>query len=197
MNVLVACEFSGIVRDAFRARGHNAWSCDLLETETPDKRWHMQTNVLDILDRDWDLMIAHPSCTYMTNSGVCHLHKDAKRWLKLWDAADFFLQLWNAPIPKKCIENPIMHRYAKRLIGVQQSQIIQPWMFGHMEQKATCLWLEGLPLLTPTDNVKEEMLTLPDNRRQRLHYLSPGPDRWKNRSRTFPGIAQAMAETWG
>ena len=195
MKVLVACEYSGTVRDAFIRKGHEAMSCDLLPTDSPGP--HHQGDVLEIIDQGWDLMIAHPSCTYMTNSGVCWLHKDAKRWLDLFDAADFFLKLWNAPIAKKCIENPVMHRYAKRLIGVQQAQVVQPWMFGHTEQKATCLWLNGLTPLTETDNVKEEMMQLPDNERQRLHYLPPSADRWKIRSTTFKGIAEAMATQWG
>jgi hypothetical protein len=109
----------------------------------------------------------------------------------------FFKNLLEANIPKKAIENPIMHKYAKEIIGRKQTQIVQPWMFGHPESKATCLWLEGLPLLKETNNVKEEMLKLPDSQRQRLHYLPPSPDRWKERSRTFKGIADAMAEQWG
>ena len=178
MKVLVACEYSGTVRDAFIAKGHDAMSCDLLPTDSPGP--HYQGNVLDIINDGWDLMIAHPPCTYLTNSGVCHLYKNPERWNDLDEAAFFFKTLLDAPIPKKCIENPIMHKYAKERIGnVKQSQIVQPWMFGHMEQKATCLWLEGLPLLVETQNVKKEMLLLPDNQRQRLHYLPPGPDRWK------------------
>lgn len=196
MKVLIACEYSGTVRDAFLALGHDAMSCDLLPTDQPGP--HYQGNVLDIINDGWDLMIAHPPCTYLTNSGVCHLHKNPQRWKDLDEAALFFKTLLDAPIPKKCIENPIMHKYAKERIGnVKQSQIIQPWMFGHMEQKATCLWLEGLPLLVETQNVKKEMMLLPDNQRQRLHYLPPSADRWKKRSVTYSGIAKAMAEQWG
>jgi hypothetical protein len=147
---------------------------------------------------EFDLMVAHPPCTYLSNSGVVHLHKDAKRWLDLFDGAEFFKKLMDLPIPKIAIENPIMHKYAKKLIGdVKQSQVVQPWMFGHMEQKATCLWLKGLPALTPTDNVKEPMLELPKNIRERLHYLPPSKDRWKLRSTTYQGIADAMAAQWG
>ena len=198
MRVLVACEYSGTVRDAFRARGHDAWSCDILPTDA-DPSWHIQGDAIEVAyGQDWDLMIAHPPCTYLTNSGVTWLHKDPTRWAKLDDAAAFFKRLYDAPIPRKCIENPIMHKYAKeRIGGIKQSQVIQPWMFGHMEQKATCLWLQGLPELKPTNNVKEQMMALPDNERQRLHYLPPSADRWKLRSTTFKGIADAMAEQWG
>lgn len=197
MRVLVACEYSATVRDAFRARGHDAWSCDLLPTDG-DPQWHFVGDVFEIIEGDWDLMIAHPPCTYLTNSGVAWLHKDPTRWDRLDEAAAFFRILLNAPIPRIAIENPIMHKYAKeRIGGVKQTQVIQPWMFGHMEQKATCLWLKNLPPLVPTKNVKEEMMALPDNERQRLHYLPPSADRWKLRSTTFKGIAEAMAEQWG
>lgn len=195
MRVLVACEYSGTVRDAFKAKGHDAWSCDILPTDKEGP--HYQCDVREVLDKEWDLMIAHPPCTYLTNSGVTWLHRDPSRWQKLDDAADFFRSLLNAPISRICIENPIMHKHAKERIGVHQSQVIQPWMFGHMEQKATCLWLKGLPLLKPTNDVKAEMLKLPDSQRQRLHYLPPSKDRWKIRSTTFQGIADAMAEQWG
>ena len=196
MKVLVACEFSGKVRDAFAKLGHDAWSCDIIPTDAPGN--HYQGDVTDILNDGWDLMIAHPPCTYLTNSGVCHLHKDETRWEKLDAGAKFFKQLLNANILMICVENPVMHKYAKERIGnVKQSQIIQPWMFGHTEQKATCLWLKGLPLLIETNNVKEEMMLLPDNQRQKLHYLPPSEDRWKLRSKTYDGIAQAMADQWG
>lgn len=195
LRVLVACEYSGTVRDAFAARGHDAMSCDMLPTDKPGK--HYQGDVRDVLDDGWDLMIAHPPCTYMTNSGVTWLHRDPTRWAKLDDAAAFFRLLLNAPIPRIAIENPIMHKYAKeRIGGVKQSQVIQPWMFGHMEQKATCLWLKNLPLLQPTNNVRAEMMNLPNNERQRLHYLPPSKDRWKLRSTTYQGIADAMAISW-
>ena len=164
MKILIACEYSGTVRDAFTKKGHDVTSCDLLPTDKPGK--HYQGDVFDIINDGFDLMIAHPPCTYLTNAGVTHLHKDAKRWLDLFDAAEFFKKLLNADIQKIAVENPIMHKYAKRLIGdVKQSQVIQPWMFGHMEQKATCLWLKGLPELRPTNNVKEEMMKLPKNPR--------------------------------
>lgn len=196
MKVLVACEYSGKVRDAFIRKGHDAMSCDLLPTDVEGP--HYVGNVLDILDQGWDLMVAHPPCTYLTNSGVTWLHKDPSRWPKLDEGAAFFKALLDAPIPKIAIENPIMHGYAKdRIGGIKQSQVIQPWMFGHMEQKATCLWLKGLPNLVATNNVKEEMLLLPKNQRERLHYLPPSVDRWKLRSTTYSGIAEAMAEQWG
>jgi len=196
MKVLVACEYSGTVRNAFAKKGHDSWSCDILPTEMPGQ--HYQGNVLEILNYGWDLMIAHPPCTYLTNSGVTWLHKDPSRWEKLDEAAEFFCALMNAPIPRIAIENPIMHKHAKeRIGGIKQSQVIQPWMFGHTEQKATCLWLKGLPLLQPTDNVKEQMLQLPARERQRLHWLPPSPDRWKLRSTTYKGIADAMADQYG
>lgn len=196
MKVLVACEYSGTVRDAFRALGHDAVSCDLLPSDKPGP--HYQGDVSDIIANGWDLMVAHPPCTYMTNSGVTWLHKDPARWGLLDEAAKFFSELLNAPIPRIAIENPIMHKHAKERIGnIKQTQVIQPWMFGHTEQKATCLWLKGLPALTPTNNVKEEMLKLPARERQRLHYLPPSTDRWKIRSTTCQGIADAMAQQWG
>ena len=196
MKVLIACEYSGRVRDAFIALGHEAMSCDLLPTDKPGP--HYQGDVFDIINDGWDLMIAHPPCTYLSNSGVCHLHKDASRWPKMFDGSAFFKKLLNAPIKKIAIENPIMHGYAKTLIGgIKQSQIVQPWMFGHTEQKATCLWLKGLPMLKETNNVKDEMLLLPKNERERLHYLPPSPDRWKIRSTTYQGVADAMASQWG
>jgi hypothetical protein len=196
MRVLVACEYSGTVRNAFTALGHDAMSCDLLPTDVAGN--HYQGSVFDVLGDNWDLMIAHPPCTYLTNAGVTWLHRDPKRWGLLDEGAALFKALLNADIPRIAVENPIMHKYAKeRIGGVQQSQVVQPWMFGHMEQKATCLWLKGLPLLAPTNNVKEEMMALPKNQRERLHYLPPSPTRWKERSKTFDGIAQAMAQQWG
>lgn len=196
MKVLVACEYSGTVRDAFIAKGHDAMSCDLLPTDKPGP--HYQGDVTDILGDGWDLLIAHPPCTYLTNSGVCHLHKDPTRWDKLDEAAAFFKLFLDAPVDRIAIENPIMHKYGKeRIGGVKQSQVVHPYMFGHKEQKATCLWLKNLPLLVETDNVKEEMLKLPAKERQRLHYLPPSKDRWKIRSTTFQGFADAMADQWG
>jgi len=195
MKVLVACEYSGRVRDAFIAKGHDAMSCDILPSDTPGP--HHEGDIFDVLDDGWDLMIAHPPCTYLANSGVQHLHKDPKRWDRMKCGALFFRALWLADIKKICIENPVMHKYAVRYIGQRQTQVVQPWMFGHTEQKQTCLWLHNLPKLEPTDNVKEEMMLLPKNQRERLHYLPPSPTRWKERSTTYQGIADAMAEQWG
>ena len=193
MKVLIACEFSGVVREAFKARGHDAWSCDLIESEDNSPH-HIIGDAIELAYKgQWDLMIAHPPCTYLTNSGVRWLHTDPTRWAKLDEAADFFLKLWNAPIP----ENPIMYKYARERVGVNKHQVIQPWMFGHMEQKATCLWLHGVEPLRPTNIVKAEMMRLTHAERNRLHYCSPGPERWKERSRTYQGIADAMAQQWG
>jgi hypothetical protein len=196
MKVLVACEYSGTVREAFRAKGHFAISCDLLPADDGSK-YHYQGDVFGIVNNGWDLMIAHPPCTFLTNSGVCHLHTDESRWEKMSQGAEFFKAILEVNIPRICVENPIMHKYAKEVIGYGYSQIVQPWMFGHTESKATCLWLKNLPPLTETNNVKTEMMKLPDNQRQRLHYLPPGPDRWKLRSKTFEGLANAMADQWG
>lgn len=201
MKVLVACEFSGTVREAFRDLGHDAYSCDILPDEI-DSPYHYQEDILKHLKKFWhtyDLMIAHPPCTYLANSGVCHLYKkdgqvDKDRWKKMEKAKVFFETLLTAPIPRIAVENPIPHKYG---VGKTYSQIIQPWQFGHTERKATCLWLKNLPKLEGTKNVKEEMLKLPKKEQQRLHYLPPSPDRWKIRSTTYKGIARAMAKQWG
>lgn len=199
MKVLVACEFSGTVRDAFLKRGHDAWSCDFLLSDKPGP--HLQQNVLDVLDQNWDLMIAHPPCTYLTNAGVRHLHDNVTsrngvrakvygeaRRKAMVEAAEFFNALKNARIPCIAIENPIPHKYARDLIG-NYSQLIQPWQFGHGETKATCLWLKYLKPLKPTKIV--------DGRYARCHLASPSEDRWKIRSITYQGIANAMAKQWG
>lgn len=196
MRVLVACEYSGKVREAFRKLGHDAWSCDLLPADD-DSPYHYQCDVLTLLDKGWDMMIAHPPCTYLTNAGVTWLHRQPGRWDKMREGAEFFKRLLEADIPLIAVENPIMHKYAVEIIGRRQDQVIQPWMFGHTERKGTCLWLKGLPPLTSTNNVKAEMLKLPKNQQQRLHYLPPSKDRWKLRSETYQGIADAIAEQWG
>jgi hypothetical protein len=191
MKVLIACEFSGTVRDAFLRRGHEAMSCDLLPTETEGP--HYQGDVRDVLDYPWDLMIAHPPCTDLAVSGAAWFAK--KRMVGAQQAsASFFMKLAKADIPRIAIENPvcIMSRLWRK-----PDQILQPWMFGHTEQKATCLWLKGLKSLQPTKNVHQEMMTLPKNKRERLHYLPPSADRWKLRSETYQGIADAMADQWG
>jgi hypothetical protein len=192
MRVLVACEYSGIVRDAFNRRGHQAMSCDLLPTDKEGP--HYQGDVFDVINDDWDLMIAHPPCTYLCNSGVRWLYKDGERVQSRWDelqtGARFFQDLLCfTGIPKICIENPIMHKYAKEIIGRGQTQIIQPWQFGHGETKATCLWLSGLDPLVPTNIV--------EGREARIHKIGPSADRWKIRSTTYEGIAEAMAQQWG
>lgn len=197
MNVLIACEESGTVRDAFIKRGHNAISCDILPTSSMGP--HIVGDVIPLLRYKWDLIIAHPPCTYLCNSGVCHLTDgkgafNTQRLKKMEEAVKFFKEIQSARCEKICIENPIPHKYG---IGKTYDQIIQPWMFGHKERKATCLWLKGLKKLKETHNVKQEMLALPKSKQQRLHYVSPSPDRAKIRSKTFQGIANAMAEQWG
>lgn len=181
MRVLVACEYSGKVRDAFIRGGHEAMSCDLLPTDSPGP--HYQGDVMDVLGDDWDLMVAHPPCTHLAVSGA--------RWFKdkvaeQAEALDFVRLLLDADIPQIALENPvsvISSRIRK------PDQIIQPWQFGHGETKATCLWLKGLPKLTPTDVV--------EGRENRVWRMAPSPDRWKMRSETFDGIAEAMAQQWG
>jgi hypothetical protein len=189
MRVLVGCESSGAVRSAFRALGHDAWSCDLLPADDGSP-FHIQGDVLGVLDDGWDMMIAHPPCTHLAVSGAAWF---AGKRQQQSDALDFVRALMNAPIPRIAIENPvsvISSRIRK------PDQIIHPWQFGHMEQKTTCLWLKNLPLLRPTANVYAAMMELPENVRQRLHYLPPSPDRWKLRSATYSGIASAMANQW-
>lgn len=248
MRVLVACEFSGAVRDAFAARGHFARSVDLLPTEslpepvrfradfgccqhpgfTPgcedcehDEPWchahgqyayecpclgptedeaaytddcesgarHLAGDLFTVEDiESYDLLIAHPPCTRLTNSGVRWLN-ERNLWADMHEAADFFRRILDLPVARIAVENPIPHRYALERIGRKYSQIIQPWQFGHGETKATCLWLENLPRLVPTEVVA--------GREARVHLMPPGPDRWKLRSLTYPGIAAAMADQWG
>ena len=191
--LLVACEYSGRVRDAFAAKGWDAWSCDLLPTEAPGN--HHEGPVEDLLEQHWDLMIAHPPCTYLCSSGM-HWTTRGKRDPQLTeDALDFVRLLLNAPVPRIALENPvgcISTRIRK------PDQIIQPWQYGHAESKKTCLWLKGLPQLQPTD-----VLPLPANgvwsnqTPSGQNRLAPGPDRWKERSKTYNGIATAMANQWG
>ena len=182
MRVLIACEYSGRVRDAFRRRGHDAWSCDLLECEA-DPSWHLQHPVEEVLGKGWDLMVAHPPCTHLAVSGSRHFHRKQREQA---EALDFVRLLMDAPIPRWCIENPVsVISSAIR----QPDQVIQPWQFGHGETKATCLWLQNLPRLRSTDVV--------EGREPRVHMMPPGPNRWKERSRTFEGIAEAMGDQWG
>lgn len=181
MRVLVACEFSGIVRDAFRAKGHDAVSCDLLPSERPGP--HIQGDVLEHLEDGWDLMVAHPPCRYLASSGA-RWFKDNVYLQKL--AIEFVEDLYWSDIEHIAIENPVSVLSTKFR---KPNQIIQPWQFGHGETKATCFWLKNLPKLKPTNIVS--------GRKPRVHHESPGPERWKNRSRTYQGIADAMADQWG
>jgi hypothetical protein len=193
---LVACEESQQVCKAFRAKGHEAYSCDIMDCSGGHPEWHIKDDVLKHLNDGWDLLIGHPPCTRLCNSGVVWLEL-RNLWGELDSAANFFKALLNANIPYIAIENPIPHKYALKRIGRKYDQIIQPYMFGHAERKATCLWLKGLPLLKSTKNVKAEMEKLPKNIAQRIHYISPGKNRSIIRSKTFKGIADAMADQWG
>ena len=170
-------------------------SCDILPSDK--KGPHYQGDVFDIINDGWDMMIAHPPCTYLCNSGVCWLHKKEGRWDQMKAGAEFFKKLLESDIFYIAVENPIMHKYAKEIIGRGPDQIIQPWMFGHKEKKATGLWLKGLPNLSRTTNLKDETDALPIEVQQRIHWQPPGKDRWKIRSTTFKGIAKAMAKQWG
>ena len=181
MKILIACEFSGMVREAFRKKGHDVTSCDLLDSEIPGK--HYMGDVRDLLDQKWDLMIAHPPCTHLAVSGA--------KWFKYKkreqaEALDFVQELMDCDIPRIAIENPISVISSKIR---KPDQIIQPWQFGHGETKATCFWLKNLPKLESTKIV--------EGREQRVFRTPPSPDRWKIRSRTFEGIAKAMANQWG
>jgi hypothetical protein len=187
MKVGILGEYSGTVRDALIDRGHDAISFDLLPTEKPGP--HVQGDCFDSDLSGFDLLVCHPPCTYLCNSGVRWLHTQDGRWAKMRQGAEFFKRMLDLPCPKIAIENPIMHKYAVEIIGRRQDQVIQPWQFGHGETKATCLWLKGLAPLFPTDIVS--------GRENRVHRLPPSPDRWKERSRTFQGIADAMAAQWG
>ena len=196
MKILVACEFSGTVRNAFLDRGHDAWSCDLLPAEDGSIR-HITGDARNHLDDGWDMLVSHPPCTRLCNSGVRWLSKPPngktldQMWAELREGADLFSAFWNAPIVKIAVENPVMHKHAKSLIENYEdfAQSVQPWQYGHPETKRTCLWLKNLPNLTPTNIV--------DGREQRVHRMPPGPNRWKERSRFFTGIADAMADQWG
>lgn len=195
--ILVACEFSGTVRRAFAARGFDAWSCDLLPSEDRSNK-HIVGDARTILADGWDLLIVcHPPCTRLCNSGVRWLHQpppgktSVQIWAELEQAAALFSDFWNAPIERIAIENPVMHKHAKaRIVNYAPfAQSIQPWQFGHPETKRTCLWLKNLPPLVPTNVV--------DGREQRVFRMPPSPDRWKERSRFFDGVAAAMAQQWG
>lgn len=192
MRVLVACEFSGIVRDAFRGQGHYAMSADFLDTEQPGP--HYKGDVLDVLDSSWDLMVAHPPCTYLANSGVRWLHEQLGRWEAMEEAARFFWLLLNAPIPRICVENPTMHKYAVRVIGRNYDQAIQPWQFGHDASKRAGLWLKNLPPLESSQIVSKNRYSNQTPSGQ--NKLGPSESRGKERSRFYTGIAEAMADQW-
>lgn len=199
MRALICCEFSGAVRRSFRELGHDCWSCDLLPSEDGSE-FHLQGDALSFLHRErWDLIIGHPPCTYLCNSGVRWLAPadkgllDEARHNLMIKACDFFAALYWAPAPKVAIENPVMHKYAREYLQVvykipTHSQTIQPWQHGHGEVKRTCLWLRGLPDIKPSQIVS--------GREPRVHHASPGPNRWKERSRTLEGVARAFAAQW-
>lgn len=188
MKVLVACEFSGTVRRAYRERGHDAWSCDIIPAEDGSK-YHILGDVLKVLDRKWDLMIAHPPCTHLAVSGAKHFHKKRKRQKR---ALDFFLALLNAPIPMICVENPVSISSTRIR---PPDQVVQPWMFGDSYQKTTCLWLENLPALRPTKVVDRGEIHTTAGGKKIPKWYSVDTNK-QNRSRTFEGIAAAMAEQW-
>lgn len=191
MKVLIACEFSGVVREAFKAKGHDAWSCDLLDTEIEGQ--HIKGDVLKILDQGWDLMIAHPPCTHLAVSGA-RWFKDKQKEQK--EALEFVSNLLEAPIPKIALENPVSIISSKIR---KPDQIIQPWMFGDSFTKTTCLWLKHLPLLQPTNIVDKGKMQVLKNGKKLPEWYSNAKhaDRWKIRSTTFPGFAKAMADQWG
>ena len=192
MKVLVACEYSGIVRNAFAAKGHNSWSCDILPTESPGN--HIQDDVLKHLNKDWDLMIAHPPCTYLSNAGARFLYPKGKlnkdRYKLGLKAKEFFMALYNAPIDKICVENPISSKIFEL---PKHTQTIQPYEYGHPIQKKTCLWIKNLKTLTPT-----KVMQKPQSTKIAGNWFNKGgKDRQKNRSKFFTGIAKAMADQWG
>lgn len=186
--ILIACERSGKVRDAFIEQGHDAISCDLQPSDS-DRGPHLQKDVTLVLREEWDLVVAHPPCTYLCNSGVRWLYSKPGRWRLMHLAARFFIACMEANAPMVCVENPIPHEYAMDIIKQEYSQLVQPWQYGHGETKATCLWLKGLPVLIPTNIVA--------GRTARIHKMAPGPDRSQLRSETYKGIADAMARQWG
>ena len=185
--VFVGCEFSGVVRRAFAARGHDAWSCDLLPSDDGSPK-HIIGDARDYLSDGWDLGIFHPPCTRLCNSGVRWLH-ERDLWAEMREACDLFLAFLNAPVPHVAVENPVMHGHAREIIGRGPDFTCQPWQFGHGEVKRTCFWTKGLPPLVPTDVVA--------GREAKVHRAPPSADRWKLRSRTYEGIAAALADQWG
>ena len=193
LRVLIACEYSGRTRRAFQALGHETYSCDILPAEDGERFWHIQEPLRHVFARFkwWDLVIAHPPCTYLCNSGVRWLHERPERWGKLDHAAQFFKMCMAAPADKVAIENPVMHKYGVERVGRKHDFTVQPWQFGDPHKKRTCFWTKGLPPLTPTSDMTAS------DAKSTVHLASPGPDRWKERSRTYQGIADAMAMQWG
>lgn len=185
--VLVACEYSGIIRDAFIKQGHDAISCDILSTESEGP--HYQGDVRDILYDNWDLIIAHPPCTRLTNAGVRWLH-ERNLWKELDEACAFFSLFLDHSCKKIVVENPIPHKYAIDRIGRKYDQVIQPWQFGHKESKAICLWIKGLPQIVPTNIISKEF------REQKVFRMGPSKNRAKDRSRFYIGVAEAMSLQW-
>lgn len=200
MNILIGCEYSGTVRRAFAELGHHAVSCDLLPADDKSEA-HYQGDIYDILRSNlrWDIIILHPPCTALTVAGNSTYGEGQPKYDERLSSAEWTKQLWLKAISVAdvgvCMENPV--GVLPRLSGLTPAQYVQPWMFGHMEQKKTGLWLDRLPPLVETHNVYAEMMQLPKNQRERLHYLPPSADRWKIRSTTFQGIADAMASQWG
>lgn len=184
MRILVACEYSATVRDAFRKMGHDAWSCDILPTDG-DPDFHIQGDVAEVLKEKWDMIIAFPPCTHLAVSGAKHF-AEKRADGRQQQGIDFFMMFVNADCDRIAIENPVS---IMSTVWRKPDQIIQPWQFGHGETKSTCLWLKNLPALKPTNIV--------DGREAKVHRCPPGPDRWKIRSKTYQGIADAMAEQWG
>ena len=207
MKILIACEESQRITIEMRRLGHEAYSCDIQEPSGGHPEWHIHGDALKALrggiiktmDGEthvvgkWDMMIAHPPCTHLAVSGARWFAEGKKPLSLRKEAADFFLKFCEADIPKIAVENPVS---VMSTIYRKPDQIVHPWQYGHLEEKTTCLWLKGLPKLTPTNNVREEMMKLPKKERERIHYMTPGPERAKERSKTFPGIARAMAEQW-
>jgi len=194
MKVLIGCEESGIMRDAFIAMGHDAMSCDLQPTRRPGP--HYQGDIMDLKDEHFDLGIFHPVCKYLTNAGVRWLHSDITRWAKLFEGCSFFNELKEFNCDRMAIENPLPHKYARALVG-DYTQIVQPYMFGDMRSKGTCWWLYNLPELLETNNVRQEMLLLPKSESHACHYASPGPERERIRSESHHGMCAAAASQWG
>lgn len=197
MRILVACEYSNTVAGAFRARGHDVMSCDILESEGESK-YHHQGDAREVIGDGWDMIIAHPPCTYLSNAGTCWFRKgeNTERMELMRKGVAFFKMFQDADVKHLCIENPVMNPYAGAYIE-KPTQYVQPYHFGHLESKRTGLWLRGLPKLLPTNDVKAEAMALPEKVRRRLDHLPPSPDRAKLRSKTYQGIAEAMAEQWG